>query len=104
MRSGQPLGPCRGARAAATPGPWACDSLGILNNGLDHVDIDSFLKILIRSPILLIVLVINVCAEAQGRAQVRGRFRRPFGTRSGCAVAVPVRDEALFRFEGRIRG
>ena len=27
--------------------------LGVLNNGLDHVDIDSFLKVLIRGLILL---------------------------------------------------
>jgi ribose transport system permease protein len=37
--------------------------LGVLNNGLDHVDIDSFLKILIRGLILLMALVINVYAQ-----------------------------------------
>ncbi len=37
--------------------------LGVLNNGLDHVNIDSFLKILIRGLILLAALVINVYAE-----------------------------------------
>ncbi len=37
--------------------------LGVLNNGLDHVEIDSFLKILIRGLILLIALVINVYAQ-----------------------------------------
>lgn len=37
--------------------------LGVLNNGLDHVDIDSFLKVLIRGLILLIALIINVYAE-----------------------------------------
>ena len=37
--------------------------LGVLNNGLDYVKIDSFLKILIRGLILLIALVINVYAE-----------------------------------------
>ena len=37
--------------------------LGILNNGLDHVRIDSFLKILIRGLILLIALIINVYAQ-----------------------------------------
>src|SRR5664279_4160368 len=37
--------------------------LGVLNNGLDHVNIDSFLKILIRGVILLIALVINVYAQ-----------------------------------------
>ncbi len=36
--------------------------LGVLNNGLDHVDIDSFLKILIRGLVLLLALVINVYA------------------------------------------
>ena len=37
--------------------------LGVLNNGLDYVKIDSFLKILIRGLILLIALVINLYAE-----------------------------------------
>ena len=37
--------------------------LGVLNNGLDHVEIDSFLKILIRGLILLAALVINVYAQ-----------------------------------------
>src|SRR5246127_3230953 len=37
--------------------------LGGLNNGLDHVNIDSFLKILIRGLILLAALVINVYAQ-----------------------------------------
>ena len=37
--------------------------LGILDNGLDHVRIDSFLKILIRGLILLIALIINVYAQ-----------------------------------------
>ena len=37
--------------------------LGVLNNGLDHVKIDSFLKILIRGLILLVALIINVYAE-----------------------------------------
>jgi ribose transport system permease protein len=37
--------------------------LGVLNNGLDHINIDSFLKILIRGMILLLALVINVYAQ-----------------------------------------
>src|SRR5579875_3119592 len=37
--------------------------LGVLNNGLDHIDIDSFLKILIRGLILLVALIINVYAQ-----------------------------------------
>jgi ribose transport system permease protein len=37
--------------------------LGVLNNGLDLINIDSFLKILIRGLILLIALVINVYAQ-----------------------------------------
>ena len=37
--------------------------LGVLNNGLDHVNIDSFLKILIRGVILLLALIINVYAQ-----------------------------------------
>jgi len=36
---------------------------GVLNNGLDHVNIDSFLKILIRGTILLAALIINVYAQ-----------------------------------------
>ena len=37
--------------------------LGVLNNGLDHIQIDSFLKILIRGLILLMALVVNVYAQ-----------------------------------------
>ncbi len=37
--------------------------LGVLNNGLDHVNIDSFLKILLRGLILLAALIINVYAR-----------------------------------------
>jgi len=37
--------------------------LGVLNNGLDHVRIDSFLKILIRGLILLSALIVNVYAQ-----------------------------------------
>ena len=37
--------------------------LGVLNNGLDHVNVDSFLKILIRGLILLAALIINVYAQ-----------------------------------------
>jgi ribose transport system permease protein len=37
--------------------------LGVLNNGLDHIDIDSFLKILIRGVILLAALIVNVYAQ-----------------------------------------
>jgi ribose transport system permease protein len=37
--------------------------LGVLNNGLDHINIDSFLKILIRGLILLVALIINVYAQ-----------------------------------------
>src|SRR5579863_93612 len=37
--------------------------LGVLNNGLDHIQIDSFLKVLIRGLILLAALVINVYAQ-----------------------------------------
>jgi ribose transport system permease protein len=35
----------------------------VLNNGLDHVEIDSFLKILIRGLILLAALIINVYVQ-----------------------------------------
>jgi ribose transport system permease protein len=44
--------------------------LGVLNNGLDHVEIDSFLKILIRGLILLIALIINVYAQNLRAAQM----------------------------------
>jgi ribose transport system permease protein len=37
--------------------------LGVLNNGLDHIEIDSFLKILIRGLILLAALIVNVYAQ-----------------------------------------
>jgi ribose transport system permease protein len=46
--------------------------LGVLNNGLDYVKIDSFLKILIRGLILLIALIINVYAERLRAARVSG--------------------------------
>ena len=58
--------------------------LGVLNNGLDHVEIDSFLKILIRGLILLAALIINAstcrtCARASATARLR---RRHIGLRS----------------------
>ena len=47
--------------------------LGVLNNGLDHVQIDPFLKTLIRGLILLAALVINVYAQQlRSRAEARG--------------------------------
>ena len=46
--------------------------LGVLNNGLDHIDIDSFLKILIRGLILLAALIINVYAQRLRAAQQVG--------------------------------
>ena len=45
--------------------------LGVLNNGLDHVSIDSFLKILIRGLILLAALVINIYAQRLRESGVR---------------------------------
>lgn len=42
--------------------------LGVLNHGLDHIDIDSFLKVLIRGLVLLLALVINVYAQRLRRA------------------------------------
>lgn len=44
--------------------------LGVLNNGLDHVQMDSFLKILIRGLVLLLALVVNVYAQ-----RLRGQRR-----------------------------
>ena len=60
--------------------------LGVLNNGLDHVNIDSFLKILIRGLILLAALVINVYAAKAARRSARigwrgGMVRLPSGFR-----------------------
>ncbi|MBV8568702.1 MAG: ABC transporter permease [Methylobacteriaceae bacterium] len=43
--------------------------LGVLNNGLDYVKIDSFLKVLIRGLILLAALIINIYAERLRTAQ-----------------------------------
>jgi ribose transport system permease protein len=45
--------------------------LGVLNNGLDHVRIDSFLKILIRGLILLLALIVNVYAQRVRAQAVR---------------------------------
>src|SRR6204780_3450764 len=47
--------------------------LGVLNNGLDYVKIDSFLKILIRGVILLIALIVNIYAERLRTARTAGR-------------------------------
>ncbi len=47
--------------------------LGVLNNGLDYVKIDSFLKILIRGIILLAALIINVYAERLRTARIGGQ-------------------------------
>ncbi|MER8734225.1 ABC transporter permease [Mesorhizobium sp. M1227] len=44
--------------------------LGVLNNGLDHVEIDSFLKVLIRGLILLAALIINVYAQNLRASQI----------------------------------
>jgi ribose transport system permease protein len=46
--------------------------LGVLNNGLDHVEIDSFLKILIRGLILLAALIINVYVQRVREAERAG--------------------------------
>jgi ribose transport system permease protein len=46
--------------------------LGVLNNGLDHINIDSFLKILIRGLILLAALIINVYAQRLRAASTTG--------------------------------
>ena len=47
--------------------------LGVLNNGLDYVKIDSFLKILIRGIILLIALIVNIYAERLRAARTAGK-------------------------------
>ena len=48
--------------------------LGVLNNGLDHVRMDSFLKILIRGLVLLLALVVNVYAQ-----RLRAKYRSASG-------------------------
>ena len=57
--------------------------LGVLNNGLDYVKIDSFLKILIRGLILLTALIINIYAE-----RLRGRAGRRL--RRHAMMAAPM--------------
>ena len=44
--------------------------LGVPNNGLDHINIDSFLKILIRGLMLLTALIINVYAQRMRSTQL----------------------------------
>ena len=65
--------------------------LGVLNNGLDHVNIDSFLKILIRGLILLAALVINVYAQ---RLRDQGgriaRFPHPRNPAANRAALAPL--------------
>ena len=46
--------------------------LGVLNNGLDHIEIDSFLKILIRGLILLAALIINVYVQSVRESERTG--------------------------------
>jgi ribose transport system permease protein len=46
--------------------------LGVLNNGFDHVEIDSFLKILIRGLILLAALIINVSVQSVRESERTG--------------------------------
>ena len=59
----------RTSRAARVTAPIEANDivglfvLGVLDNGLDHVNIDNFPKILIRGLILLAALVINVSAQ-----------------------------------------
>src|SRR5262249_15689786 len=77
--------------------------LGVLNNGLDHVNIDSFLKILIRGLILLAALVINVYAQRLRAKAADGAFV-PAG-KSGCrsrifrAISVARRYSRSRKFE-----
>jgi ribose transport system permease protein len=47
--------------------------LGVLNNGLDHIQIDPFLKVLIRGLILLAALIINVYAQKLRSESETGR-------------------------------
>jgi ribose/xylose/arabinose/galactoside ABC-type transport system permease subunit len=71
--------------------------LGVLNNGLDHVNIDSFLKILIRGLILLAAPVINVYALAaagEGRGLAGGRRDQPAAL-AGQSSALRLRHSIL---------
>ena len=55
---------CSAAGAASPTRSSACSSWALLDQtGLDHIDIDSFLKVLIRGLILLLALVIDVYAR-----------------------------------------
>jgi ribose transport system permease protein len=45
---------------------------GVLNNGLDRINIDSFLKILLRVLILLAALIINVYAQRMRAESPKG--------------------------------
>ena len=66
--------------------------LGVLNNGLDHVEIDSFLKILIRGLILLAALIINVYVQ-NVRESERSRLAlmAAAGGTSACGRQMPCR-------------
>ncbi len=73
--------------------------VGLLNNGLDHVAIDSFMKILIRGLILLAAPIINVYAQ-------RLHERVPGGQGLGPWTPLPHslgRCAAQGRGAGRIR-
>ena len=69
--------------------------LGVLNNGLDHINIDSFLKILIRGLILLVALVINVYAQRM-RTGRQDRVRQgaiAYGDDDASLSAIPVKSQ-----------
>ncbi len=75
--------------------------LGVLNNGLDHVQIDPFLKILIRGLILLAALIINVYAQQaplERAARPRGRRRETTQRRRERNARQPLLDHDR-RFE-----
>ena len=75
--------------------------LGVLNNGLDYVKIDSFLKILIRGLILLAALIINVYAERlrTARSGDRARLEAAWGpTRPSTDRSLPARSPEFRSF------
>ena len=75
--------------------------LGVLNNGLDHIDIDSFLKILIRGLILLAALIINVYAQRLRAEKAEGdRLPSPSFPRKRESRAV----SSLAALDSRFRG
>jgi len=63
--------------------------LGVLNNGLDHVEIDSFLKILIRGLILLAALIIQCLRAKRARERTYRLALMSAGGTAACGRQTP---------------